>query len=53
MREGLAKGESRRAIFAAVWSLAARAAGVDEPLPREALDHRIVPVPFLDEPWYC
>jgi radical SAM superfamily enzyme YgiQ (UPF0313 family) len=52
VQAGLARGESRRAIFGRVWELARRACGVEgrqeewRALPRALIPH-------MSEPWYC
>ena len=47
---GTARGNSRRETFGALMALARKAAG----LGPEAMDVAAgVPVPYLDEPWYC
>ncbi|MGH9862414.1 MAG: CUAEP/CCAEP-tail radical SAM (seleno)protein [Candidatus Acidiferrales bacterium] len=53
VKQGEARGESRREIFAALWRLAREAAG--EALAYDALTE-ILPraaIPYLNEPWYC
>ena len=50
---GAARTASRRAIHAAITSLAAEAAGVSRrPFPPGRVASRAT-VPYLDEPWYC
>jgi hypothetical protein len=54
VQRGLAAGDSRAAIFAEVWDVAARAPGaIPRRLPLEALVSGASPVPSLSEPWYC
>lgn len=49
------KNESRATIFAHIWDLAHRAAGLAAPLPprRLAEPYQRTSVPYLNEPWYC
>jgi radical SAM superfamily enzyme YgiQ (UPF0313 family) len=53
VREGLARGDARAAIFQRAFDLAARAADRPRRLARAARSPRRPPVPFLTEPWYC
>ncbi len=47
--------ESRAMIFARIWDLAHRAAGLAAPLPPRPLaePYQRTSVPYLNEPWYC
>ncbi len=57
VQEGQARGESRRAIFSTVWTLAHAAGGPagGRPLrlPEPPLAPARAPIPYLSEPWYC
>ena len=57
VQEGQARGESRRAIFSTVWTLAHAAGGPTGgrplPLPEPPLAPARAPIPYLSEPWYC
>jgi len=46
-------GQSRAEIFAQVWELAHRAAGINAHALRLPEPYQRTAVPFLNEPWYC
>ncbi len=45
--------QSRAEIFAQVWEMAHRAAGITAPALRLPEPYQRTAVPFLNEPWYC
>lgn len=48
------KGDSRRAIFARVWTLAHAMADLTaREIPQEHVDVSRAAIPYLTEPWYC